>query len=183
MTETITPFGTTTGGLPYPEPTDPVSAGANAIKALAQALDPAWWRCERLAQFAVGGGGTDVTVGAGAAAWEVFETNFGAASGVNIALPKAGVYSVTAAATIAIAQGTRITVAVNASGGAGVGMQLASPAGAGMNQAYIATGVIRVAAGETVQMIVAQNSGSSANFGVAGSSRYATRFSGRWVGP
>jgi len=28
-------MGTTPGGLPYPEPTDPVAAGADAIKALA----------------------------------------------------------------------------------------------------------------------------------------------------
>lgn len=33
-------MGTTTGGLPYPEPSDPVAEGANAIKALAQAIDP-----------------------------------------------------------------------------------------------------------------------------------------------
>lgn len=33
-------MGTTAGGLPYPEPSDPVAAGADAIKALAQALDP-----------------------------------------------------------------------------------------------------------------------------------------------
>lgn len=32
-------MGTTAGGLPYPEPTDPVAAGADAIKALAVAVD------------------------------------------------------------------------------------------------------------------------------------------------
>ena len=32
-------MGTTAGGLPYPEPTDPIAAGADAIKALAQAID------------------------------------------------------------------------------------------------------------------------------------------------
>lgn len=32
-------MGTTTHGLPYPEPTDPVADGAAAIKALAEALD------------------------------------------------------------------------------------------------------------------------------------------------
>ena len=32
----------TTGGLPYPLPTDPVAAGADAIQSLAKALDPAW---------------------------------------------------------------------------------------------------------------------------------------------
>ena len=31
-------MGTTSKGLPYPEPTDPVAAGADAIKALAQAI-------------------------------------------------------------------------------------------------------------------------------------------------
>lgn len=34
-------MGTTTRGLPYPEPSDDLRDGANAIKALAAALDPA----------------------------------------------------------------------------------------------------------------------------------------------
>lgn len=33
-------MGTTANGLPYPEPTDAVADGANAIKALALAIDP-----------------------------------------------------------------------------------------------------------------------------------------------
>ena len=32
-------MGTTAGGMPYPEPTDPVAQGAAAIKALAEAVD------------------------------------------------------------------------------------------------------------------------------------------------
>jgi hypothetical protein len=32
-------MGTTGKGLPYPEPTDPIAAGADAIKALAQAVN------------------------------------------------------------------------------------------------------------------------------------------------
>jgi hypothetical protein len=37
----VTPRGGTTGGgLPYPSPTDPVAAGADAIRALAEAVDP-----------------------------------------------------------------------------------------------------------------------------------------------
>lgn len=32
--------GTTTGGLPYPSPSDPIAQGADAIKALAEALNP-----------------------------------------------------------------------------------------------------------------------------------------------
>ena len=32
-------MGTTSNGFPYPEPTDPIAAGADAIKALAQAVD------------------------------------------------------------------------------------------------------------------------------------------------
>lgn len=34
-------MGTTTNGLPYPEPTDDLRDGAGAIEALAEALDPA----------------------------------------------------------------------------------------------------------------------------------------------
>jgi hypothetical protein len=33
--------GTTPGSLPYPLPTDPIAGGADAIKALAQSIDPA----------------------------------------------------------------------------------------------------------------------------------------------
>lgn len=33
-------MGTTAHGLPYPEPTDPVANGADAIRALAEAIDP-----------------------------------------------------------------------------------------------------------------------------------------------
>src|SRR5262245_35079647 len=36
------PANTATNGLPYPLGTDPISDGDDAIKALAQALDPAW---------------------------------------------------------------------------------------------------------------------------------------------
>ena len=32
-------MGVTAGGLPYPEPTDPVAAGADAIRALAEAIE------------------------------------------------------------------------------------------------------------------------------------------------
>jgi hypothetical protein len=32
-------MGTTAGGLPYPEPTDPIAEGADAIKALAEAIE------------------------------------------------------------------------------------------------------------------------------------------------
>lgn len=35
-------MGTTTAGLPYPEPTDPVANGAAAIKALAEAVARPW---------------------------------------------------------------------------------------------------------------------------------------------
>lgn len=46
MDEAITRYselgrgGVTDGGLPYPDPTDPISEGADAIRALAEALDP-----------------------------------------------------------------------------------------------------------------------------------------------
>lgn len=37
-------MGTTTTGLPYPEPTDPVADGAAAIRALAEAIGSTWTR-------------------------------------------------------------------------------------------------------------------------------------------
>lgn len=60
----ITPHGVTGAGLPYPENTDPVMAGADAIKALAQAVDPLVYRegwsryvASRQAKIAAGGSG------------------------------------------------------------------------------------------------------------------------------
>ena len=56
-------MGTTPKGFPYPEPTDPVAAGADAIKALAQAIDT---HVGRVASGAVTvtGDGTSVNPGA-----------------------------------------------------------------------------------------------------------------------
>lgn len=42
--------GTTPGGLPYPDPTDPVADGATAIRALAEALDARFQRIMGRAQ-------------------------------------------------------------------------------------------------------------------------------------
>jgi hypothetical protein len=176
-------MGHTLGGLPWPENTDPVAAGAQAIRALAEALDPAWYRAERIAAFSIGGGGTDVAVGGGSAAWEVVESNFGAIIANTFTVPKAGVWRFSAAATTAIAVNTRVTVAVQASGGNSIGYQHQVAAGAGVNQVYQANGMMRIAAAETIQMIIAQNSGTANNFGVAGNSRYATRLSAQWVAP
>lgn len=39
----------TPGGLPYPDPTDPVAEGANAIRALAEALDTTGWQAANIA--------------------------------------------------------------------------------------------------------------------------------------
>jgi hypothetical protein len=159
-------------------------AGAQAIKSLAQAIPQEWFRAEKIGQFSIGGGGGDVNVGGAGSPWDVAEASFaitGGPAGFTIPTGKGGVWRFTAAATIAIASGTRVTVAVNASGGGQIGFQFAAAAGAGMNETYIASGLLRVAAGEVVTMSVAQNSGSSANFGVAGSSRYATRFSAERV--
>ena len=36
-------MGTTATGLPYPEPTDPIAGGADAIRALAEAIDLRQW--------------------------------------------------------------------------------------------------------------------------------------------
>jgi hypothetical protein len=173
-------MGVTTGGLPWPENTAPLAQGAQAIRSLAEAIDPAWYYAERIAAFSIGGGGTDVAVGGGSALWEVVESNFGAVPAALFTVPKAGVWRFTAAATTAIAVGTRVTIAINASGGKSIGYQHQVGSGAGTNQVYVATGMIRVAAAETIQMIISQNSGTANNFGGVGS-RYATRLSAQWV--
>lgn len=52
-------MGTTTHGLPYPEPTDPVAAGAAAIRSLAESIDtPCGGKWRRVTAMSVGSGGT-----------------------------------------------------------------------------------------------------------------------------
>lgn len=49
-------MGTTSGGLPYPDPTDPVAEGADAIRALAEKLDIAGTYVPALTNITLGNG-------------------------------------------------------------------------------------------------------------------------------
>ena len=60
----VTPLGTTAGGLPVPADTDLVMAGAQAITALAQALDARpRLRARKAGQYNIAGSGADVVQG------------------------------------------------------------------------------------------------------------------------
>lgn len=87
--------GTAGNGLPYPSPTDPISEGADAIRALAAAVSPQllatpFWRVKPTAQEVLSGADklligftqTVVTAGKTWAEWEIQLTN--ANSGITI---------------------------------------------------------------------------------------------------
>jgi hypothetical protein len=174
-------------------------AGAAAIRALAESLDRYYYHAERLAAFAVGGGGTDVTVGAGGstAAWETIESNFAStvvgpgppvvgAAGFTVPATGAGLWEFIGNTCLAgTLTAVRTTLIIIASGGKEVGTQNLETGGGNVFRTVSAAGIMRLAAGETVRMTVSQNSGSSLNFGGGGSpgTRFTTRFSAYRICP
>lgn len=158
--------GSTTTALPWPAPTDPVAAGADAIRALAEAIDP------RL------GGGyrtqTDTsTATIPTATWTrigttVAETSAGtdvAANGGGMTCTVAGLYRVDALVTWAGGLGTAVpTIAFGQLTDSGPGTYMRSQGGSPGAFALIMTGswIKRMSAGETVAIFVLQSSGSNA---------------------
>jgi hypothetical protein len=192
-------MGQTPGGLPWPEPTDPLAAGAGAIRALAESVDRYWYHAERIAAYSIGGGGTDVTVGGGGgtAAWETIESNFAptivgpgpptaGAAGFTIPATGAGIWFVDANTCLSgTLTAVRVTCFIVASGGKEVGTQNLETGGGNVFRTINGNGFFRLAVGETVTMRVSQNSGSSLNFGGGGApgTRFSTRFSAVRIAP
>ncbi len=86
--------GTTpTGGLPYPSPSDPVSGGADAIRALAEALDPAWTNLTLASGWAAEAGFTTLRYRVVAKMLQVQGTKL-ARSGSTLAINAGAVYVV-----------------------------------------------------------------------------------------
>lgn len=157
--------GQTTTALPWPSPTDPVAAGADAIRALAEAIDP------RL------GGGyrsqTDTsTATIPTAAWTrvgttVAESALGtdvAANGGGMTCVVAGWYRVDAYINWQAGLGTALpTIAFAQLADSGPGTYNRSQVGSPGSFALIQTGswVKRMSAGETVSIWVLQSSGSN----------------------
>jgi hypothetical protein len=189
-------MGQTVGGLPWPEDTDAVMAGAQAIRALAEALDRLVYNAERVAQFSVGGGGTDVQIGGGGgtAAWETIDSNFAPTAvgpgppigAPGFTTPRAGLWQVTGnTVIIGTLTSTIVTCSIFASGGKEIAGQNFESGGGNIARSVACAGMFRLAAGETVVMRVSQNSGAALNFGggTAPGTRRTTRFSGQWIGP
>lgn len=85
--------GTTPGGYPYPDPTDPVASGADAIRALAEAADPMATKFADAATQNVGSGsGTALTF---LSTPEIAGGGATLASGTDVTIVKAGTYLIT----------------------------------------------------------------------------------------
>lgn len=153
----LAPLGPTPGGLPYPDPSAPVSGGADAIRALALALDPAGMSMGRLEAATV-----QTTTWTHWSMTRTIYTRGGAASDAagGIRVTAAGLYSVSATADLGgAAGGTRR--------GIGVGQQDAIVAGwprillppSGSNAMNLAVaGTVYMAAGQRVGLFLFQDS-------------------------
>ena len=192
-------MGQTGGGLPWPNDTDAVMAGAQAIRALAESLDRYYYHAERVAAFSIGGGGTDVQVGAGngVAAWETIESNFAptivgpgpptvGAPGFTIPATGAGLwYFIANTCLAATLTNCRVTCFVTSTSGKEVGTQNMESGGGNVFRTINANGLFRCAVGETIRLFVSQNSGGALNFGggSAPGTRFSTRFSAYRIAP
>lgn len=184
----IMPLGATPGGLPYPEDTDQVMMGAQAIKALATAIEAQpWISFARWTQGTVG-----ATADAPISGWDLTEGNFAAndASG-GFTCPKSGLWAITLDLEFSAAWpagNTLMSVGVKTSAvpPRELFLQRAEPNSAGaVRRCYSLSGMLRIAAGETCRAFMNNATGSSIQHssGVTANDRHSTRFSARWVAP
>jgi hypothetical protein len=181
--------GQTVGGLPWPEPTDPLMAGSAAIRALAEAIDARpYYAAERLANFQAGSaGGADFTVGLDVSLWERIESNFaqtipGTAAGFLV--PRAGLYRLFASMTIygAISGALAGCGIVATPSGKNVRYQRSVSGAAQARQTFQAGAIVRLDAGDTLVMVLWQNSGNPQQIGgSSGGAQWGTRFSAEWI--
>jgi hypothetical protein len=199
MTDTIPGQrgGVTPGGLPYPDDDDPVMAGAQAIKALAQAIDTRpWYNLVRWTTGTVGGAVDAVLTG-----WDLRETNYPASLEINDATgggwvcQLAGLYAVTVTQSWVYASwagGTQMGVGAKTAGVPllheiyGQWTQVGY-AGGMQRRTYSVSGLLRVAAGEWVRAVQNNGAGGSVNYSGAApagaDNRHCLRFSALWVAP
>ena len=185
----VNPLGTTPGGLPYPEDTDLVLAGAQAIKALAQAMDARpRLRARKAGAYNIAGNGNDIEQGSGSAAWDLFETNYQNASDtVGMVCPLAGFYLCMASAGLSLAAsttncmyGVKVTNAAQASEGLHEQRYISTGAGGARFHASVAN-LVKANIGDILRMSAHQNSGATLSLG--GSGVDMTRFSIVYWGP
>lgn len=193
----IEPRGVTPGGLPYPEDTEAVMLGAQAIKNLAQAVDnqPPWpWvNMIRWTAISQGGGGSDVLL----SLWDLQETNLPSMLEPNIAgqggfiAPRAGLYAVE---LLLCWTGSwpgsgqllmNVSAATSAVPPRSIYHQRSEPNGGTNRRAYSLSGWLRMAAGETCRAYANNGSGAqiSHSSGSSPGDKFATRFSARWIAP
>jgi hypothetical protein len=114
--------GTTPAGLPWPAPTDPVAAGADAIRALAEAVDPTVRNND---QYLILNGATAVTLGAGAwssISWPTVEKQKGTdvtQSGNGFVLNAGGVFGISVMLTWTTALNGNFSMGIGPSAGSG----------------------------------------------------------------
>jgi hypothetical protein len=188
-TPIIVPAGTTPGGLPYPEDTDLVAQGAQAIKALALAIEAApWWSFIRSTQGNVG-----TTADAPLNTWDTQESNFTigepATSG-GVICPKAGLYTISLNVEFFAAWTGNPLLSVGVKSSATppreLFLQRIEAVASTNRRGYSLTGNLRLAAGERCSAFMNQPGGFGTvnhSSGVAANDRHSSRFSGRWVAP
>ncbi|HET6194114.1 MAG TPA: hypothetical protein VFE12_00100 [Acetobacteraceae bacterium] len=182
------PAGSTPGGLPYPEDTDAVKQGAQAIKALAQAIEAQpWISFARWTQGTVAGAADAIV-----SAWDLTEGNFAANdAGGGFTCPKAGLYLVTVDLEFSCAWpagGPLVSVGAKTSSAPPreIYLQRAEASSAGATRrSYSVSGLLRMAVGETCRAFMNNGTGISIQHssGITANDRHSTRFSARWVAP
>ena len=184
---TAAPRSTTPSGLPYPEDVDAVMLGAQNIKALAQALDARpRYVARRLTTYTIGGGGSDVDQGGGAAAWETIMCNFTAGEALGFLAPLAGFYVVSAQMNMVAPGGSSNVYGikirnVNQANELVHTQEVVYATGGATNQLTSLSGILNAAAGDPIRLAAHQNSGTSQN--CAGSAPLQTRLSAWYLGP
>lgn len=188
----VEPRGTTPGGLPYPEDTDLVMAGAQAIKALAQAMDarPRLRAKKSMVTYNIPGNGNDTEQGSGGASWELFETSFNnAGDTVGLVAPLAGYYLFSASAALLLPAGqsntsfgVKVTNTTQPTIEALHFQQLFSTGSGGARVVGQIHGMLKCAVGDVVRMSAHQNSGATQTLG-GPTQDWATRFSAVYWGP
>ncbi|HET6195768.1 MAG TPA: hypothetical protein VFE12_08445, partial [Acetobacteraceae bacterium] len=178
----VVPLGSTPGGLPYPEDTDQVMMGAQAIKALAQAIEAApWWNFIRWTQGVLG-----TTADAPLNTWDSQESNFTigepATSG-GVICPKAGLYQVSVIVELFAAWNTNplcsVGVKTSATPPRELFLQRIEPTVTTNRRVYAVSGVLRAAQAERISAFMNQPGGFGTvnhSSGAAAYDRHSSRF-------
>jgi hypothetical protein len=183
------PRGITTGGLPYPEDTDALMAGAQAIKALAQAIDARPW--VHMVRWTQGnlGTGADAPLNT----WDFQESNFPIgetpAQGGFIT-PVSGLYMLTLSVEFFAAWTGNPLLSAGFKSSAvpprEIFLQRIEAVASTNRRVYNVAGILRLAAGERCSAFMNQPGGFGTvnhSSGAAPHDRHSSRFAGEWIAP